>query len=138
VELDGCEISQATGGMHHSLVMSQATGKLYAFGRGDSGQLGIQQKPSVGYYEKYPVEVEIDEAVKTIDCGANHNLVLSKKGSLYSWGYGDMNQLGHGKDGDENTPKKLNFKKKEFSKITVLQIAGGGQHSAIIGDVTSA
>jgi alpha-tubulin suppressor-like RCC1 family protein len=47
----------------------------------------------------------------SIACGANHNLVLTSKNDIYSWGYGDMLALGHGKERDELVPKKLNFEK---------------------------
>lgn len=102
-----------------------------------------------------------------IGCGGNHNLALTEKNEVYSWGYGDMLALGHGEEKDEVLPKKLNFSKAKIKNITItqvgltnriaplwrpavqlygvvclcfflLQVAGGGQHSAIIGQVTTA
>ena len=38
---------------------------------------------------------------------------------VYSWGYGDMNALGHGIEQDEPEPKKIAFKKKTgIEKVT--------------------
>jgi len=135
--LDGYEISLVTGGIHHSVVCSEATGFVYAFGRGDSGQLGVNESPKVAYAEHLPIQVSINDQVSSIACGANHNLALSRTGNVYTWGYGDMLALGHGEESDEFKPKKLNFKLAELSKIEILQIEGGGQHSAIIGTVTT-
>lgn len=63
-------------------------------------------------------------------CGANHNLVVSTKNEVYSWGYGDMSALGHGKDEDVYRPKRMKFAI-EGARL-VHKIAGGGQHSSII------
>jgi regulator of chromosome condensation len=54
---------------------------------------------------------------------------------VYTWGYGDLLALGHGKECDEPTPKKVNFKKAGIDNIKITMVAGGGQHSAIIGKV---
>ena len=44
-----------------------------------------------------------------------------------------MLALGHGEEKDEPLPKKLNFSKAKInSNAKVTQIAGGGQHSALI------
>lgn len=48
-----------------------------------------------------------------------------------------MLALGHGVEEDESLPKKLNFTKAKIRNITVTQVAGGGQHSAIIGKVVA-
>jgi regulator of chromosome condensation len=125
------------GGAHHSLAMT-ACGTVYAFGRGDSGQLGVTSMASnaAGDFSSEPLEVDLGgaEAV-SIACGANHNLVITSKNDIYSWGYGDMLALGHGKERDELVPKKLNFEKAKIDRIKVTQVSGGGQHSAIIGRV---
>ena len=76
--------------------------------------------------------------VISIACGANHNLALTSQNEVYSWGYGEMLALGHGKDTDELLPKRLNFEGAKLgSAIKVTQVAGGGQHSALIGRVVS-
>lgn len=149
-QLAGCGIIMLRGGMHHSLALS-SSGTIYAFGRGDSGQLGYQDSEvnSVGgcSHDPWPLNpssfkgINANNADSTrfvqIDCGGNHNLALNASGEVYTWGYGDMLALGHGDEGDENLPRKLNFNKAKIKNITITQIAGGGQHSAIIGRVLS-
>ena len=80
-----------------------------------------------------------EQLVTSVSCGGNHNLALTQSNSVYTWGYGDMLALGHGNEKDERVPRKLNFASKgsrdHISTITVTQVSGGGQHSAVIGKV---
>ena len=75
--------------------------------------------------------------VVSVACGSNHNLALTSKNEVFSWGYGEMLALGHGKEKDELLPKRLNFEAAKIDHIKVTCVAGGGQHSAIIGRVVS-
>ena len=132
---DAYNIVSVKGGMHHSLCLT-SEGKLIAVGRSDSGQLGVSGLSNqAGDSATDPVfPVLPDNAVAVaISCGGNHNLVLTSKNEVYTWGYGDTLALGHGKDADETTPKKINFSKAQVNNITVTQVCGGGQHSAILG-----
>jgi len=156
--LRGKGVISVKGGMHHSLVLT-SSGRMFAFGRSDYCQLGIpstsNKSVSAGDCSLEPVEplltvpagtsANTDIKVTQISCGGNHNLalvqVLTAAGSaqpyVYTWGYGDMLALGHGVDADEAVPRKLDFVKAKISNISVTQVAGGGQHSAIIGKVFS-
>lgn len=112
IQLDGKDIIIAKGGVHHSLVLSN-DGKTYAFGRGDSGQLGVKdmEGKSAGAYSTIPYQVQFPSSASSssnsslssnineivvigIACGGNHNLVLTSTNDVYSWGYGDMLALG--------------------------------------------
>mmetsp|Transcript_29441 Transcript_29441/g.70774 ORF Transcript_29441/g.70774 Transcript_29441/m.70774 type:complete len:689 (+) Transcript_29441:65-2131(+) len=44
--------------------------------------------------------------VKSIACGANHNVAVTSK-AVYSWGAGGCGQLGHGGRGDELAPREI-------------------------------
>ena len=131
-------VAVAKGGVHHTLILT-SEGKLIAFGRGDSGQLGAPgaSEGSAGGFSSVPLEPALPAGTKisSISCGGNHNLALTCDNDVYSWGYGDMLALGHGLEQDEPLPKKLNFTKAKIDKIKVAQISGGGQHSALIGIV---
>mmetsp|Transcript_7349 Transcript_7349/g.21691 ORF Transcript_7349/g.21691 Transcript_7349/m.21691 type:complete len:629 (-) Transcript_7349:136-2022(-) len=141
-DLDGLNISHVAAGYHHSLCLDGSGRNLYAFGRGDSGQLGCTDElPEVGYCEDKPISIYLEydknarvqaeqPQVQSITCGDNHNMALTEGGELYTWGYGDTAALGHGKDVDEYRPKKVVFKKKP--PPVVRRIAGGGQFSAIV------
>jgi regulator of chromosome condensation len=117
--LEGRNVVCVRGGMHHSLALT-GSGTVLAFGRADSGQLGIARLmgKSAGEFLTLPEEVCIESSsgegveVRAIACGSNHNLVVRRGSSdVYSWGYGDMLALGHGKEQDEFKPKKINFAK---------------------------
>lgn len=140
--LDGLRVREVDGGNHHSLCVDK-DGRMLAFGRGDSGQLGNTTKmPPAGHFEASPVPVPLPgdddttapprEKIAQISCGGNHNLALTESGDVYSWGYGDMCQLGHGKAKDEYRPLKIKVGNDDDEKIEVLQVCGGGQHSAIL------
>lgn len=141
--LEELGIVSVRGGTHHSLVLS-SFGDVLSFGRADSGQLGIAKMANsrAGDFCTAPEAVEFkglkpDEKIVSIACGSNHNLAVSSAQSVYSWGYGDMSALGHGKDGDEMLPKKLNFKDTKTGGVLtrIIQADGGGQHSAIIAEI---
>ena len=150
------------GGFHHSLILS-SDGDMFAFGRGDSCQLGLLEMSqtgggTAGACSKVPrlVSIPLDDSsssittstakskksklafIKQISCGSNHNFAVTDTNDVYSWGYGDLLALGNGKDQDEPIPKKLNLAKaKNISPdFKVSMVVGGGQHSAIIGTTT--
>ena len=151
--LEGLGVVSVKGGVHHSLVLT-SQGEIFAFGRGDSGQLGVPLKGGEGGLDKAgsfsativsPILQSGSDsssgsstgaAVVAIACGGNHNLAITASNEVYTWGYGDMLALGHGVERDEPLPKRINFSKASIGgSINVTQVAGGGQHSAIIGRV---
>jgi len=86
---------------------------------------------------KVKLDDEDDRNVVQVSCGANHNFAITSKGSVYTWGYGDLYALGHGVDKDEYRPRKLDVKRgmkdgEKPAEIRVHQAAGGGQHSALL------
>eukprot|EP00586_Coscinodiscus_wailesii_P012317 CAMPEP_0172506562 /NCGR_PEP_ID=MMETSP1066-20121228/196112_1 /TAXON_ID=671091 /ORGANISM="Coscinodiscus wailesii, Strain CCMP2513" /LENGTH=476 /DNA_ID=CAMNT_0013283641 /DNA_START=110 /DNA_END=1540 /DNA_ORIENTATION=- len=134
-------VARVAGGFHHTLCLTQ-DGNAFSFGRGDSGQLGVTDTlPASGYCEMAPVPVTLPDAEKgkDISCGSNHCLLMSENGNVYTWGYGDLGALGHGKEKDEFRPKKLNITRKlENAKNAVVhQIVGGGQHSVFVASYTN-
>lgn len=141
--IESVSFAQVRGGVHHSMALT-SEGALYAWGRGDSGQLGFVSSSlsSAGSSAPTPqlINVGNNEIITAMSCGGNHNLVLTASNAVYTWGYGEMLALGHGKDKDEQEPKKLNFCNNDqlISNITITQISGGGQHSAVIGKVVRA
>jgi regulator of chromosome condensation len=131
--LAGLRFVAAKGGTHHSLLLTD-DGKLVSFGRGDYGQQGVSflcasAGATAGACTEAPILPVVDDRVviTKIQCGANHNLALSEANEVFSWGYGDMLALGTGKEKDEDAPFKI-----KSSGGKVVQIACGGQHSAVL------
>lgn len=126
-EDDGTIPIDAGAGEHHSILLT-SNGKIYAFGRSDSGQLGIPIPEQVKAFN-VPVNVNTMPAPAIcIAAGGNHNLAVTNDNQLYSWGYGEMYQLGHGPDKVEPTPRQVTFK---FNG-SIIQVAAGGQHSVVL------
>lgn len=117
----------ASAGEHHSLVLC-ADGNSFAFGRGDSGQLGVSLPEGVRACNT-PVTIStVNEPLALIAAGGNHNMAVGFSGRLYTWGYGEMHQLGHGPDNIESFPRPLDspFHGK------IAKISAGGQHSLVL------
>ncbi|CAM9783301.1 unnamed protein product, partial [Discosporangium mesarthrocarpum] len=121
-------------GSHHSVVLCMEG--LFSFGRNDSGQLGVTEvlkEEDWGSGISDPTEVTLTDArgrPSMVECGANHNLVVTSEHELYTWGYGDTLALGLGNDKDQGLPKKVDLKKMGVTKV--LDADGGGQHSVLI------
>ncbi|PLW34863.1 hypothetical protein PCANC_15888 [Puccinia coronata f. sp. avenae] len=89
-----------------------------------------------------PVRVDFPHPVIDISCGTRHNLAVDNQGNAYSWGLGQSNELGQGKDadGDEielvETPKLLASKAlsqgSDRGPLKVVKCAAGGTHSLLI------
>jgi len=48
-----------------------------------------------------------------------------------------MLALGHGKEQDEPCPRQVNLAKADMKSLKVTHVSAGGQHSALLGQVTS-
>ncbi|KAJ0407019.1 hypothetical protein ATCC90586_004813 [Pythium insidiosum] len=134
-DLVGQNVVRVEGGTHHSVVLT-ADGSVYAFGRADSGQLGMLDDCQTGDFKDRPQRVTFPDKsarIAMISSGSNHTLALSEDNKVFSWGYGDMLALGHGDEQDETRPRRLDWSKAAFAAdATILQVDAGGQHSAII------
>lgn len=101
--LRGKEIALLAAGGHHSLVV--ANEELYSFGNGEYGQLGHDASAE---NENLPRKVEIfqKKRIELLAAGGAHSLVLAD-GELWSFGFGEAGQLGHGDCEDQRLPKKV-------------------------------
>ncbi|RHY60891.1 hypothetical protein DYB34_001563 [Aphanomyces astaci] len=123
------------GGTHHSVVLV-TDGTLYTFGRGDSGQLGTLDDPGTGAFKDSPQEIKVPGVTgfRAVACGSNHALAVTNQDAIYSWGYGDMLALGNGVEKDELKPRRIDWTKTKFGAAKILQVAAGGQHSAVVAE----
>lgn len=138
-ELQNMGITMLTGGNHHSLFLT-SSGQMLALGRADYGQLGTDSFANTdageSSFKAISPTMPPNTRVTLIACGGNHNLALTDKNAIYTWGFGESGALGHNSFKDMAAPKLVNLSTiKDASRITVTQVAGGGQHSAIIGQV---
>ncbi|KAG0049642.1 hypothetical protein BGZ83_005539, partial [Gryganskiella cystojenkinii] len=136
--LKDIKIQDIQGGEHHTIALTQE-GKLYGFGRSDSHQLGLgyTEKPGEETTESHKkaireptLIIDIPE-VKAISVGSNHTLALTRAGEVYAWGFGEMLACGNGKEEDVEKPLKLQGQ--QVDGVTIYRVAGGGQHSVLLG-----
>jgi alpha-tubulin suppressor-like RCC1 family protein len=81
-------------GSYFSAVIT-ATGKVYTWGCGNEGKLGLGDK--IQRTAPTRVEMPFSEPVVDIACGMTHVLVLTRKGEVYGWGDNLRAQI-HGED----------------------------------------
>jgi len=81
-----------------------ADGAVKSWGANYYGQLGIGR---TGGEESSPVDVSGLTDIVRIEAGNRHMLALSSDGSVWSWGYNGVGQLGNGTYDDSNLPVRV-------------------------------
>ncbi|KAK5581521.1 hypothetical protein RB653_001556 [Dictyostelium firmibasis] len=122
------------GGEHTICVDSDYI--VYSWGQDKFGQLGHGTK-SVSQNRPKVIEEISGQKIQAIAAGFAHTIVLKKSGELYSFGYGDQGQLGHGSFVSKSIPTRIELNtivgiQHGGGKIT--QIACGFGHSVICSD----
>jgi regulator of chromosome condensation len=121
-------VVEMAAGEHHSLILT-ASGRVFASGRNDAGELGI---PSLPTHTTTFTQIDIlGDNVRHISAGGHHSLAVTKDGSVYSWGYGEMHQLGLGHDQIVKTPALLDL---GLSKVGLkdVRVTCGAQHTVLL------
>ena len=99
-------------------------------GKGGSGQLGHGNLDNLSFSTFTKVEGFDGQTIVQVAAGAEHTVVLTSTGCVYTFGSNEYGQTGHGiTEGNHNTPKKvagcLESKK-------VVFVAANNDHSACI------
>jgi len=102
--LDSPSIVQVAAGNVHSLALTD-DGDVYSVGASSSGQLGHgdtdqQNTPKL-------IDTLDDPSIVQVAAGSSHSLALTDDGDVYSFGRGNVGQLGHGDTADQATPKLI-------------------------------
>jgi alpha-tubulin suppressor-like RCC1 family protein len=89
------------GGGYHTIVLKtnpdQNPGTIWAWGKNDSGQLGLGDSGS-GKDRTTPTKIGTDSDWFAVACGNLHTIALKTNGSLWAWGDHYFGQLGIGKE----------------------------------------
>ncbi|RKP11185.1 regulator of chromosome condensation 1/beta-lactamase-inhibitor protein II [Thamnocephalis sphaerospora] len=95
-------IVQIGAGWSHTVVLS-STGNVYAWGRGDRGQLGVRLDRNV-QASADPIRVPLPAPARAIAVGSEHALALLHDGRCYAWGWNEHGNCGTGDTLDVHTP----------------------------------
>ena len=110
------------------------------WGRADAGQLGVPKselnKDSMGVVSLVPLHVTffqklVQKSVQQVSLGEAHTLVLDQEGSVYSFGWAELGQLGIKRVFGAKTPDN------QIHKVNVdkcIRIAAGAISSYAISD----
>jgi len=117
------DIVKVACGADFTLALDKS-GRIYSWGSNKFGQLGIPSVKSINSPTK--IEDLAGEDIIDISCGDNFAGAITRSGKVYTWGFGNEGQLGHGDKTDQIIPRAMTFE--SIPKL----ISCGGAHTAIL------
>ena len=120
-------IVQISAGGRFSAVISEK-GDLFMFGVNKCGQCGVGSR--IQRQIMIPAKINLKDKAVHIECGANHSLLISQNGSIYSWGIGSYGVLGNGSMHTFYAPTRI----KKLKKRKIVKCAAGFFHSLCIDE----
>ena len=122
-------VRQVAAGDYHTAIVTDA-GDLFMCGVGGSGRLGLgdandRTTPTLVARAGFD-----GEAVLMVACGVAHTVVATEGGSVYTFGDGSVNQLGHGDDQNQMLPRQVQALHGE----RIVMVAAGGGHTVALSD----
>lgn len=111
----------------HTLFLTE-TGRVYATGLNDFGQLGVLDHNA---YTHEPLEVTaLPNQIIHISAGYHHSSAVTVDGELYMWGNNSSGQLGLGKRAAKRvpTPSRIDC----LNDVQIKMVALGSEHSIAV------
>jgi len=127
IGFDGAEIAMAAAGAYHSMALT-TDGRVYTFGTGISGALGLGKRESL-LPEMIGPQFFSGSRVIMIAAGGDHSAAVTTEGALFTWGCGINGQLGLRDRKDRQTPTCVGA---AFGDSGVCMIACGLYHTLAV------
>jgi len=102
--LIGKTITRVAAGGSHSIALA-SDGTVYTWGRNNYGQLGNENNTN----SSVPVAVNTSgvlsgKTITKVAAGDSHTIALASDGTVYTWGYNGLGQLGNGNNTSSSVP----------------------------------
>ncbi|GAA5821445.1 hypothetical protein JCM3770_007085 [Rhodotorula araucariae] len=130
-------IKQIEAGFEHLLVLTE-TGELYGTGCNTDGQLGLGNAAADVYQltrVPLPSEVDMEGGVERISAGADTSALVTRSGSVWTWGNSEYAQGMHGEKIDQiASPLRVNTAPFLPSNRRVVDYRCGGSFALALDD----
>ena len=121
------DVVQVSAGYDFALAVT-SSGKVYAWGSNQYGQLGLGDSVSTGVW-KTPVQIPELTDVVQVSAGWYASFALTSSGKVYAWGRNTYGQLGNGKMANGNDPSYNVYLPAQVQDLSgVAQISAGNNH----------
>jgi len=126
-------IINVLGSYEHSSALT-SDGRLFIWGRNDSGQLGdnsIEDKTS-------PIDITTlfnlskDDKIIQVSLGYFHSSALTSNGRIFMWGYNSEGELGDDTTIDKIVPTEITGQFNLLEEDKIIQVYIGGFHSSAL------
>eukprot|EP00457_Paulinella_chromatophora_P000307 gb/GEZN01000307.1/.p1 GENE.gb/GEZN01000307.1/~~gb/GEZN01000307.1/.p1 ORF type:complete len:1585 (+),score=211.01 gb/GEZN01000307.1/:87-4841(+) len=125
------KVDRSECGRASFIFVISTTGGVYSFGKNDRGQLGhgddtyrFKLTPLTSLWLKGIMAAQLS-------CGGEHVLLRTQVGLIYSWGRGNLGQLGHGDISDVQGPKRVRIGNSE-EKTNCRMVAANRFGSVVV------
>lgn len=123
-------IKAIAAGSQHTVALDDR-GRVWTWGRNNSGQLGDVARTSI---DKNPQYVELPKKIIAIAAGDQHTLAVDIEGNVWAWGRNVYGQLGRNStDSNNAVPNLVQASAENNSSFTeIVAVAGGLEHSVAL------
>jgi alpha-tubulin suppressor-like RCC1 family protein len=137
--LSNISVEKASLGFSHTLVVEKETGRLYAFGNNERGQVTGCQAASVRDISTPPTTPGflLDEEIDKVEAGMFHSAVITTRGELITFGCNRFGQSNFLKGGGNvlDAPESLTYKYRRWKPPNadrVFDVALGRRHTVVV------
>jgi len=120
-------VGMASCGRYHSAAVTK-NGRVFAWGNGDDGQLGLGKKMSTLVPTMVLGALE-NVRIAMVSCGFHHTAALGENGRVYTWGLGEEGQLGHG---DKECKLEPFLVHGPLENVAIVMTACGNGHTTAV------